>query len=96
MCRSSLIHGGFDDESAPWGTSRLGKVGRRLSDINAKGAALGGAFNNFRIPFQKSINITVQQPITEAPGDVWFVVRGLEGASVSVGELVLPPHGICL
>ncbi|CAF1081639.1 unnamed protein product [Rotaria sordida] len=42
-----LVGAGFNDQAAPWGTKWMGK-----------GANERGWFNNFRVPFQKSIRVT--------------------------------------
>ncbi|CAF1201746.1 unnamed protein product [Rotaria sordida] len=44
---SMLVGAGFNDQAAPWGTKWMGK-----------GANERGWFNNFRVPFQKSIRVT--------------------------------------
>eukprot|EP01088_Endostelium_zonatum_P021322 TRINITY_DN8335_c0_g1_i1.p1 TRINITY_DN8335_c0_g1~~TRINITY_DN8335_c0_g1_i1.p1 ORF type:complete len:462 (-),score=90.08 TRINITY_DN8335_c0_g1_i1:36-1421(-) len=56
---------GFDDQKAPWGI-----------DFFGKGAASGAWYNNFLIPFQKSIRITYQK-ITPGLSNMFFmIVRG--------------------
>jgi len=71
---------GFDNTSlAPWGNSKIGK-----------GAYDGGNYNNIRIPFYSSIQMTCQQPEDLDEGTYWAIVRGVEGIRVTVGDLVLP------
>lgn len=41
-------HGiGFNDNHAPWATKYIGKIGKR-----------NGIYNNYRIPFGKSVRVT--------------------------------------
>ena len=44
-------HGiGFNDNHAPWATKHVGKIGKR-----------NGIYNNYRIPFGKSMRVTAQR-----------------------------------
>jgi len=70
---------GFDDEAAPWGTELVGK-----------GAVNGGVYNNMRIPFRKSIRVTGQQATGKPTGLFWFIIRGAEGMSIYLGDVLLP------
>jgi hypothetical protein len=76
-----LGHGiGFGDESAPWGTARIGRTG-------------GGAnvYDTYRIPFGKSIRVTGQlAPDTEGNPLFWWIVRGTENLPVELGGVRLP------
>jgi len=69
---------GFDDADSPWGNENIGK------------ASTVGGFNNIRIPFQKSIRITAQQDKDTPEGLLWFIIRGAEGAPVTIGDMLLP------
>eukprot|EP00483_Globobulimina_turgida_P001716 UN01718 len=66
------------NKDVPWGTKRIGH--------NAQN---GGLYNTYRIPFQKSINIT----ITNAKTCVfWYIVRGVLNYPVIIGDLLLPAN----
>ena len=53
-------HGiGFNDNQAPWATKHVGKIGKR-----------NGLFNNYRIPFGKSIRVTA--PLKAEEG-IWVI-----------------------
>jgi len=74
------------DETAPWGNRWFGK-----------GAALGGWYNNFPIPFQKSIRVTGQlsydgiHPTNETITRVlYLIVRGSENILPYSGSYVIP------
>jgi hypothetical protein len=71
---------GFQDDAAPWGIARMGKTG-----------SPSGIYNTYRIPFQRSVRITVQR----APGYkdnpyFWWIVRGVHHLPVMVGNVRLP------
>jgi len=74
---------GFDDQKDPWGTEWFGK-----------GAADGSWFNNFRIPFQKSIRITYQKTTPGTGNGFYIIVRGLpivQGQSfITIGGVPIP------
>ena len=65
---------GFYDTQAPWGTEWFGK-----------GADDAGWYNNFRIPFQKSIVVTVQHKFDDYPG-FYMIVRGSVNVPITVGN----------
>jgi len=71
----------FDDDQAnvPWANSMIGK-----------GAKGGGTWSDIRIPFYRSIVVTLQQPEDNPEGEFWFIIRGMEGISVNIGEFELP------
>ncbi len=74
-------HGiGFNDNQAPWATKHVGKVGKR-----------NGIYNNYRIPFGKSIRVTAQRAkeADENP-QVWWIIRGVENGRVRLGGVELP------
>lgn len=76
-----LGHGiGFDDEFAPWGTARIGKLGTGTS-----------VYDTYRIPFGKSVRVTAQlgAGVTENP-QFWWIVRGTENLPVEIGGVKLP------
>jgi hypothetical protein len=76
---------GWGDQTAPWGTSKVGK-----------GAATGAGYHTYRIPFEHSIRVTVKMP----PGEnivgipVFYVVlRGIAGQhAVTIGDHLLPEN----
>jgi hypothetical protein len=76
-----LGHGiGFGDNQAPWATKHIGKIGKR-----------NGIYNNYRIPFGKSIRVTAQRaPGAEENKPIWWIIRGIENGRVSLGGVELP------
>ena len=66
------------DPDLPWGTKRVGH--------NAKN---GGLYNTYRIPFQKSINITI---LNQKTATFWYIVRGVFNYPLIVGDLLLPSN----
>ncbi|CAF1444803.1 unnamed protein product [Rotaria sp. Silwood1] len=77
-----LAGAGFNDQTAPWGTKWIGK-----------GAQLGGWYNNFRVPFQKSIRVTGKLPSTATGSKIiWIIVRGTENLPTSFHGFQLPPY----
>lgn len=74
-------HGiGFNDNHAPWATKHIGKVGKQ-----------NGIYNNYRIPFGKSIRVTAQRDkdADENP-QIWWIIRGVENGRVQLGGVELP------
>uniref|UniRef100_A0A914DUT4 Uncharacterized protein n=1 Tax=Acrobeloides nanus TaxID=290746 RepID=A0A914DUT4_9BILA len=71
---------GYYDYHGPWGTKWFGK-----------GANDAGWFNNFRIPFQKSIVVTVQHLYGNFSG-FYMIVRGSINIPISVGGITLPKN----
>ena len=76
-----LGHGiGFNDNHAPWATKFVGKIGKQ-----------NGIFNNYRIPFGKSIRVTAQKPAgTDGNPQIWWIIRGAENYRVTLGGMKLP------
>jgi len=74
-------HGiGFNDNQAPWATKNIGKIGER-----------NGIFNNYRIPFGKSIRVTAQRSKgADNNPKIWWIIRGIENGRVSLGGVELP------
>lgn len=74
-------HGiGFNDNQAPWATKHIGKIGKR-----------NGIYNNYRIPFGKSIRVTAQRSENaEDNPQIWWIIRGVENGRVSLGGVELP------
>jgi hypothetical protein len=74
-------HGiGFNDNHAPWSTKHVGKIGKR-----------NGVYNNYRIPFGKSIRVTAQRSADAADNpQIWWIIRGMENGRVSLGGMELP------
>ena len=58
-----------------WGTAKNGKAGSN-----------GGWFVNYKIPFGKSVVVTVTGPI----GNGFVIIRGCENLPVEVGAVTLP------
>lgn len=71
---------GYSDSAAPWGTRWSGVTG-----------APSGIFLNYRIPFSRHVRVTAELP-PEAARDVpfWWIVRGMQGAPLRVGDFSLP------
>jgi hypothetical protein len=76
-------HGiGFNDNHAPWATKHIGKVGKR-----------NGIYNNYRIPFGKSIRVTAQRAMdAEDDPQIWWIIRGVENGRVRLGGVELPEN----
>jgi hypothetical protein len=74
-------HGiGFNDNHAPWATKHIGKVGKR-----------NGIYNNYRIPFGKSVRVTAQRAAEAAENpQIWWIIRGMENGRVNLGGMDLP------
>jgi hypothetical protein len=74
-------HGiGFNDNQAPWANRHFGKVGER-----------NGIFNNYRIPFGKSIRVTAQRAANAEDNPmIWWIIRGVENGRVNLGGVELP------
>jgi hypothetical protein len=69
---------GFGDTQAPWGTKWFGK-----------GAADGGYFWNFRVPFQKSIIVTAEHTV-KPNGGFYMIVRGSTNSQIVIGDYRVP------
>ena len=66
---------GFDDQGAvPWGTEWFGK-----------GAKQAAWFSHFRIPFQKSINVTFKAGPGQPDDTIYIIVRGAENLPINIG-----------
>jgi hypothetical protein len=76
-----LGHGiGFDDEFAPWGTARIGKLGTGAS-----------VYDTYRIPFGKSVRVTAQLAAgVSGHPQFWWIIRGTENLPVEIGGVRLP------
>lgn len=65
---------------APWSTKWFGKL-----------AKSGAWSNKFRVPFQKSINITYRAGPGQPASDViYMIVRGAENLPITIGGVTLP------
>lgn len=76
-----LGHGiGFGDNTAPWGTARMGNTGGN-----------SGLYNTYKIPFGKSIRLTAQlhKDADDAPY-FWWIIRGTENLPVEICGVRLP------
>ena len=72
--------GPFNDAKGPWATSLFGKL-----------ANSGGWFNDFRIPFQRSVNVTIKAgPGGPASDTLYMIVTGSEALPVVLGGVTLP------
>jgi len=71
---------GFNDQHAPWGTKWFGK-----------GAKDSAWYNNFRIPFGRSIKITVQSMNGTQYG-FYIILRGLPDLNFDIGGYPVPPN----
>jgi hypothetical protein len=57
-----------------------------------KNAQTGGVWSTMRIPFQLSISVSLQPPDTCDKTQIfWMIIRGVESAGVTLGEVELPP-----
>ncbi|MFM7182447.1 MAG: DUF2961 domain-containing protein [Verrucomicrobiales bacterium] len=74
-------HGiGFSDNQAPWATKYMGKIGKQ-----------NGFFNNYQIPFGKSIRVTAQRaPDLKGSTPIWWIIRGVENGRTRLGGITLP------
>ena len=73
---------GFGDETAPWGSEKMGRTG-------------GGdnVYNTLRIPFGKSVRVTGQlAPRTVGHPLFWWIIRGTENLPVQIGGVTLPDN----
>ena len=76
---SLLCGAGFNDGTGPWGGRWMGK-----------GAANGGWWSHFRVPFQQSIRITGQLTTNSTSTLVWTILRGNEDLHTTIGGFTLP------
>lgn len=74
---------GFDDPTAPWGTRWAG-----LGAGNGMGQAW---YNNFKVPFQSSIRVSIQSTDGATHGGFYMIVRGGLGLPLKIGNNELPP-----
>jgi hypothetical protein len=73
--------GQYDNRGLPWGVADFGHT-----------ASSGGVSSTIRIPFGKSVRVTIQAPPRTFTTSVyWMIVRGIENSAVTLGELELPP-----
>lgn len=69
-------------DPSPFGHTLFGKT-----------ASSGGVYTTLRVPFQKSLRVTVTPPSTcNTQMTFWFVIRGVKGIpGVIFGDFLLPP-----
>jgi hypothetical protein len=68
------------DDGSPYGLALFGKT-----------AKSGGVYSTVRIPFGKSVKVTIQSSTASKGQSIyWMIIRGLEAHAVAVGDLVLP------
>lgn len=71
---------GFNDNQAPWATKWVGKIGKR-----------NGIYNNYRIPFGRSVKVTAQRAKDAADNPmIWWIIRGVENGRITLGGEKLP------
>jgi hypothetical protein len=70
-------------DGSPWGHDLFGKTANN-----------GGVYSTFRVPFQSSIRSTIEAAPGCADASVyWFIIRGVEGMPVQLGEdFILPAN----
>lgn len=69
-------------DGSPWGLSLFGHT-----------ATNGGVYSTVRVPFLKSLRVTVAASPTAAhTSTFWMIIRGLEATPVTLGEFVLPEN----
>jgi hypothetical protein len=71
---------GFADPTAPWDNDYFGK-----------NSLFGGWHFNLRVPFAKSVRVTLQMPPQFPVQRAFAMVRGVENLPVIVGGMQLPP-----
>eukprot|EP01060_Flectonema_neradi_P031820 TRINITY_DN492_c0_g1_i1.p1 TRINITY_DN492_c0_g1~~TRINITY_DN492_c0_g1_i1.p1 ORF type:complete len:414 (+),score=83.54 TRINITY_DN492_c0_g1_i1:65-1306(+) len=72
---------GFNDTAiAPWGTKWIGSGSKRAY------------FHNFKIPFTKSIRITIQSDTLRDQGSFYIIVRGVLNAPITISGVPLPSN----
>ena len=70
---------GFDDGTPNWGTPKIGR-----------GSNLGGWFVNLKVPFGRSIRVTLAMPPLSRPATAYVILRGCENLPIHVGAITLP------
>jgi len=69
-------------DQSPWGINEFGHT-----------ASGGGIYSTVRIPFSKSIRVTIEMSAEDsAMGNAifWFIIRGIENYPIILGDLQLP------
>lgn len=67
-------------DGSPWGTGLMGRT-----------AKSGAVYSTLRVPFGSSLRTAIRAPPSSTQDSVfWFVLRGLEGHVVRLGDLELP------
>lgn len=78
--RAGAGGGSFDNRGLPWGIDKFGHT-----------ASSGGIYSTVRVPFGKTVRVTIQsQKDTVGDSVYWMIVRGVEGLPVTVGGVTLP------
>ena len=70
---------GFNDAAPNWGNSKIGR-----------GSDVGGWYVNLRIPFGRSIRVTLAMAAGSRPATAFVILRGCENLPVHVGSIALP------
>ena len=70
---------GFNDAAPNWGNAKIGR-----------GSDIGGWYVNLRIPFGRSIRVTLAMPAGSQPATAFVILRGCENLPVHVGSITLP------
>jgi hypothetical protein len=76
-----LGHGcGFDSDTAPWGSEKIGRTGYP-----------SGFYNSYKIPFGNGVRVTAQRAATSPDGaPFWWIVRGSRNLPVIYAGIRLP------
>lgn len=76
-----LGHGiGFGDQTAPWGTARIGLT-----------STPSGIYNTYRVPFGSQIVVTVQMPSSVTSNQAfWWIIRGETNYPITFNGYTLP------
>lgn len=90
---------GSGDNHAPWGTKWFGKgaadgsccsLMRQCELLRQCSRMLVGAwFQNFRIPFKRSVKVTTQS-VTTSFGGFYIIVRGAPDLPIVIGGYAVP------
>ena len=77
--KPSLAAGvGHGATTAPWGTTWIGKA-----------AKTGGWMWNFKVPFQRSVRVTIQ---TDLVSVLYIILRGAQNIPITIGGVTIPQH----
>lgn len=79
--RNASVSDNSPTDGSPFGNELFGKT-----------ALSGGVYTTMRIPFQSNIRTTIESaPDCTCPSIFWFIIRGIEGMPIQLGdEIILP------